>query len=67
MITVYVNKEKITFQNQPSIKEVLSQFNVSDKGIAIAVNEHIISKENWSSALLNEQDQVLIIKATQGG
>ena len=67
MITVYVNKEKITFQNQPSIKEVLSQFNISDKGIAIAVNEQIISKELWSNALLNEQDQMLIIKATQGG
>ncbi|PCI31338.1 MAG: thiamine biosynthesis protein ThiS [Flavobacteriaceae bacterium] len=67
MITVHVNKEKITFQNQPSIEEVLSQFNVSDKGIAIAVNEHIIPKENWSSALLREQDQLLIIKATQGG
>ncbi|MBL4746458.1 MAG: sulfur carrier protein ThiS [Flavobacteriaceae bacterium] len=67
MITVYVNKEKITFQNQPSIKGVLSQFNVSEKGIAIAVNEHIIPKANWSSTLLNEQDQVLIIKATQGG
>jgi len=67
MITVYVNKEKITFQNQPSIKEVLNQFNVSDKGIAIAINEQIIPKENWSSKLLSEQDQLLIIKATQGG
>jgi len=67
MITIHVNKEKITFQKSPSVKEVLSQFNVSDKGIAIAVNEQIIPKENWSNSLLKEQDHLLIIKATQGG
>lgn len=67
MITIHVNKEKITFQKQPSITEVLSQFNVSDKGIAIAINEQIVPKENWSRILLNTQDQLLIIKATQGG
>ncbi len=67
MITVHVNKEKITFNKQASIADVLTKLSVSEKGIAIAVNERIISKDNWSKKYLKDQDQVLIIKATQGG
>ena len=37
------------------------------KGIAVAVNQSIIPKQNWESTSLKEKDNVLIIKATQGG
>lgn len=37
------------------------------KGIAIAVNETIIPKTNWETYLLNAGDQIILIKATQGG
>ena len=37
------------------------------KGIAVAVNGEVIPKTNWSTHLLNNNDEVLLIKATQGG
>ncbi len=37
------------------------------KGIAIAVNNTVVPKLDWPSFLLHEKDDVLIIKATQGG
>ena len=37
------------------------------KGIAIAVNNSVIPKNNWQVQLLKQNDEVLIIKATQGG
>jgi sulfur carrier protein len=37
------------------------------KGIAVAINQSIIPKAKWESTSLNEKDNVLIIKATQGG
>ncbi|MCW3078400.1 MAG: thiamine biosynthesis protein ThiS [Bacteroidetes bacterium] len=37
------------------------------KGIAIAINQNIIQKNNWSTTSLKEGDAILIIKATQGG
>jgi len=37
------------------------------KGIAVAVNQRIIPKQNWEITSLKENDNVLIIKATQGG
>ncbi|MCD0489906.1 sulfur carrier protein ThiS [Pedobacter sp. MC2016-14] len=37
------------------------------KGIAIAVNQEIISRQNWESHVLQHLDNLTIIKATQGG
>jgi sulfur carrier protein len=37
------------------------------KGIAVAVNSTVIPKIDWGTFSLNEKDEVLIIKATQGG
>lgn len=36
-------------------------------GVAIAINAQVIAKKNWESHLLKPNDDVLIIKATQGG
>jgi thiamine biosynthesis protein ThiS len=41
--------------------EILKQ-----NGIAIAINNTIIPKQNWHLHYLNETDDILIISATQG-
>lgn len=37
------------------------------KGIAIAVNEKVIPRNEWAIFKLQNNDRVLMIKATQGG
>jgi sulfur carrier protein len=37
------------------------------KGVAVAVNDTVIAREQWSSVVLQPKDNILIIKATQGG
>lgn len=37
------------------------------KGIAIAVNQEIIAKNNWTTHILQPGDNLTIIQATQGG
>ncbi len=37
------------------------------KGLAVAVNNTVIPRTNWSSFQLNENDTITIIHATQGG
>ena len=39
----------------------------STNGIALAVNERVISKSDWEKFELKENDKILLIKATQGG
>lgn len=37
------------------------------KGIAVAINQTIITKSAWPVHLLKDGDQITLIKATQGG
>jgi sulfur carrier protein len=36
-------------------------------GVAVAVNHQVIPKSQWANTELKEHDQVIIIRATQGG
>lgn len=37
------------------------------KGIAVALNNRIIPQSFWAETILNNEDSILIITATQGG
>lgn len=50
------------------LEDLLQQLGyVQSKGIAVAINNEVISKINWSTTPLNENDRITIIRATQGG
>lgn len=67
MITVTINNSTHQFSKQISILEMLENLSIQQRGIALAVNQTIINKQQWDSTLLESNDTVLIIKATQGG
>ena len=46
---------------------VFSVLGEKTKGIAVALNDKVVSKNNWEVTKLISNDNVLIIKATQGG
>ena len=65
---ITVNQQ--TYQVTPvcSVQHLLTVvLNTTANGIALAVNQAIIPKSNWQSHILNPCDQIIIIKATQGG
>ncbi|TKC05922.1 sulfur carrier protein ThiS [Pedobacter frigoris] len=65
---VTVNHKSYVLDEACSVEQMLSVVLQNEaKGIAVAINQNIISKSYWSSQLLQEGDQVLLIKATQGG
>ena len=39
----------------------------ASQGLAIAINQNIVPKTQWESHFLQSGDQIIIIKATQGG
>ena len=66
----------ITINNQPrhfsssalTVQQLLDlELPEKQKGIAVAVNNSVIPKADWAGREIHEKDQVLIIKATQGG
>ncbi len=66
-MTINVNNQAQHVVDNSSIVTLLEQLQIASKGIAIAINNQIISKDHWAETSLQGGDQVTIIKATQGG
>lgn len=65
---VTVNQQKFTVSENCSVAQLLAlTFDRPATGIAVAVNQNIVSKADWNTHLLHSQDQIILIKATQGG
>jgi len=67
MINIKVNQTSYQFPAQVTLDQILSQLDISVSGIAVAINERIITRSQWVSTVPDDGDAVLIIKATQGG
>lgn len=65
---------KILLNNTPrditpntTLRQLLTNENLPQQNIAIAVNNRIVLRDAWDSTLLAENDKVVIIAATYGG
>ena len=62
------NNHTQQIQEQTSVQVIINDLiGEKQKGIAVAVNETVVSKAQWNNYLLQPDDKVLVIKATQGG
>lgn len=65
---ITINHKKHQLQNSCSVAEMLAiVLSAEAKGIAVAINQTIITKSAWPVHLLKDGDQITLIKATQGG
>lgn len=67
MITVHVNNISKEVKAKASLETILDNLKISKQGIAVAINNQIITKAIWNATFLNENDNITIIQATQGG
>lgn len=67
MMNVTVNNNIQTIKEASDINQMVIDLAIESKGIAIAVNHSVVSKSDWSNTQLKENDNITIIKATQGG
>ena len=67
-MTVFINNKEHNLIQTKNLFEVLTDVNlISQRGIAVAVNNTVIPKSEWEKYQLNENDKITIITATQGG
>lgn len=65
---IKLNNQIKTFPDRFTVQNLVDEIIAEkQKGIAVAVNSCVIPKSNWEEHFLNSKDEVLIIKATQGG
>jgi sulfur carrier protein len=67
-MTILINNEQKTVPNGVTLNEVvLTILQLNPAGMAIAINDTIVSKHLWKQTLLQENDRMLVIKACSGG
>lgn len=67
MITIWVNQQRVEIEEDVTILSLLEHLDSPKSGIAVAIQNAIVSKNLWESTVLSNDDNVLIIQATQGG
>ena len=67
MITIILNGENTQIDSGTNIEQLLDSMNLSEKRLAIEINQQIIPRSEFSSHSLNEQDKVEIVQAIGGG
>ena len=67
MITVNINNQPHSIEELSSINQLVKQLEINTQGVAIAVNNQVISRVSPVDSLEAIADNLLIIQATQGG
>ena len=69
-ISVTVNGEDRTVPDGYPLTQVLRDLEVNPEesaGVAVAINESVIRRQDWDGVTLAEDDTVEVIQAQQGG
>jgi sulfur carrier protein len=64
---IKVNNQEVEMPNNCTVNELIVAQKIPHKGVAIAVNNKVVPKINWENFIINPNDEILIITATQGG
>lgn len=64
---IFVNDDVLEFSGNTLVDLLEDNGFIESKGIAVAINETVISRDKWSSCILKEGDSLLIITPAQGG
>ncbi len=67
MISIHVNDSETQVAKQSTLATLMSNLHQNSTGMAVAINNRVIPKSQWSETGLEQNDQVLVITATQGG
>lgn len=64
-----INHQIYFFDQELSSLEELVLFKTKGqiKGVAVALNQRVIPKSQWSETKIHNQDNILLLTATQGG
>ena len=67
-MNISLNGNEISVSEIITLQQLLSEHNLHlAKGIAVAVNNQVVSKNSWEKQEIRAGDKILVIKASQGG
>ena len=61
------NDERYSLDMPVTISQLLIELKQPSMGVALAINDIIIPRENWNTQMINEGDTILLFQAIAGG
>jgi len=62
-----INGEIKTFTNSINLSKLLEILNIQINGVAVAINMEIVSRNKYNETILNDEDEIEIVRAVGGG
>ena len=66
-MNITVNDERYSLDMPVTISQLLIELKQPSMGVALAINDIIIPRENWNTQMINEGDTSLLFQAIAGG
>ncbi|WP_077154125.1 sulfur carrier protein ThiS [Bacteroides bouchesdurhonensis] len=64
---VQVNNKEVEIDSASTLTQLITQLKLPSQGIAVAINNKMIPRTEWECFSLQENDNLVIIKAACGG
>lgn len=66
-MNIILNDEQYTLDTSVTISQLLIQLKQPSIGVALAINENIVPRENWETHFIHNGDTILLFQAIAGG
>lgn len=63
---IRINNKETDVQAE-SLLDLAKELSLPERGVAVAVNNHMIPRTDWQQTALKDDDNIVIIKAVCGG
>lgn len=67
IMEITINDKAVELPEGSTLQQALELQGISSTGIATAVNNNVVARDNRSTFVLSQGDKILIIKAFYGG
>jgi len=67
MITIILNGSDKQLGDNLNVSQLLEELGLTEKRLAVEINQQIIPRSDFSSFILSEKDNVEIVQAIGGG
>lgn len=66
-MTLYINGKTKTLPDGTSVNQLIQQMELTNKRIAVELNQQIISRSTYGEQILKNDDKIEIVNAIGGG
>lgn len=64
---IKVNNIPVEVAAGTTLGDITREREIPTKGVAVAVNDHIVSRADWAGRILEDGDDITVITAAYGG